>query len=186
MGRSYRRTWCLNFQTFFSRNFCISIFSVSFFFQKLECEAFQIFCPLLNFWTLETFPVFPALPVFLGNKKRKIWKKTLLDKNGPRRRKSHRGAKGPVWQLKDNIQLLYNTRLLFVCQPCIFAHQINAVWLVFGGLLRTRGTSHHFIYPDSVALLLVFSVPQEEPLFFALRRSFYPSTYGAPSARTDS
>ena len=35
----------------------------------LECEAFQIFCPLFNFSTLEMFPVFPAFPVFLGKKK---------------------------------------------------------------------------------------------------------------------
>ena len=39
------------------------------FFQILECEVFQIFCPLLNFQTLEVFPVFRAIPVFLGIKK---------------------------------------------------------------------------------------------------------------------
>ena len=58
----------------------------------LECEAFQIFCPLFNFSTLEMFPVFPAFPVFLGKKKRgksggkkSCWKK-LFDKNGPNKK----------------------------------------------------------------------------------------------------
>ena len=48
-GRSCRRTFCLKFQIFFRPIFCISTFSI-FFFQILECEAFQIFCPLLNSW----------------------------------------------------------------------------------------------------------------------------------------
>ena len=47
--------------------FCISIFSL--FLQLLEREAFQIFGPLLNFQKLEMFIVFPAFPVFLGEKK---------------------------------------------------------------------------------------------------------------------
>ena len=38
-------------------------------------------CPLLNFQTLKMFPVFP---IFLGKKRTKIWKKTFLDKNGPK------------------------------------------------------------------------------------------------------
>ena len=34
---------------------------IFFFFQMLECDAFQTFCPLLIFQTLENvFPVFPA------------------------------------------------------------------------------------------------------------------------------
>ena len=57
--------------------FCISIFFLFFFFQILEWEAFQVFCPLLNFQTLEMFPVFLAFPVFLGKKKRgKFWGKS--------------------------------------------------------------------------------------------------------------
>ena len=59
---------------FFRAVFRISIFS--FFFQRLKCEAFQIFCPLLNSQTMEIFPVFPAFPDFLGKKK-------YFDKNGP-------------------------------------------------------------------------------------------------------
>ena len=46
------------------------------FFQILECEALQILCPLVNFQTLEMFPVFHASPVFVGKKKRKIFKKS--------------------------------------------------------------------------------------------------------------
>ena len=54
-----------------------------FFFRILEYEAFQIFFPLLNFQTLEMFPVFPAFPVFLG-KKRGNFVEKLLDKKGPK------------------------------------------------------------------------------------------------------
>ena len=46
-----------------------------FFFQILKCEAFQIFCPLLNFQTWEMFPVFPAFPVFLRNEGKLVKKK---------------------------------------------------------------------------------------------------------------
>ena len=59
---------------FFRAIFCISIFSNSFF--TLECEAFQIFCPMLNFQSSEMFPVFPDFPVFLGKQKRKNWEKS--------------------------------------------------------------------------------------------------------------
>ena len=49
----------------------------------LECEALQIFRPLLHFQTSEMFPFFPSFPVFLGKKKRgKIGKKSL-NTNGP-------------------------------------------------------------------------------------------------------
>ena len=64
--------------------FYISIF-FKFYFQILECEAFQIFCPLLNFQILEVFPVFRAFPVFLGKKRGKIGKscsiRTALNSN---------------------------------------------------------------------------------------------------------
>ena len=71
IGRSYRRTFCLNFQIFFRGMFLyLHIFQT--FFQILECEAFQIFCPLLNFQALEMFPVYPAFPDFLGKKRGKI------------------------------------------------------------------------------------------------------------------
>ena len=39
-----------------------------FLFHLLDCEAFQMFRPLLNFQILETLPVFPAFPVFLEKK----------------------------------------------------------------------------------------------------------------------
>ena len=52
-------------------------------------RAFQIFCPLLNFQTLEIkFPnfgndsCFPAFPVFF-EKKEEILEEKFLDKNGP-------------------------------------------------------------------------------------------------------
>ena len=48
----------------------------------LECEAFQRFCPLLNFQKLEMFRAFLAFPVFLGKKKRGKFGKKLLDKKG--------------------------------------------------------------------------------------------------------
>ena len=35
-----------------------------YFFQMLECEVFQILCPLLSFQTLEMLPVVPVFPVF--------------------------------------------------------------------------------------------------------------------------
>ena len=65
---------------FFAKFLYFHIFP--FFFHILECEAFQIFCPLLNFQALEMFPAFPAFPVFLGKKEEKLEKK-LLDENGP-------------------------------------------------------------------------------------------------------
>ena len=52
------------------------IFS-SFFFQILECEAFQMFCPLLNFQTLERF-LFLLLFLFFGKKKIKSRKKSSI------------------------------------------------------------------------------------------------------------
>ena len=68
------------YEVYFSRNFVFPYFS-SFFFHILECEAFQIFCPLLNFQTLEMFPVFP---VFLGRKNEEKIGEKLLDKNAPK------------------------------------------------------------------------------------------------------
>ena len=48
----------LNFQIFlFTQIFVFAYFLFSFF-QILECEAFQMFCLLLSFQTLEMFPVF--------------------------------------------------------------------------------------------------------------------------------
>ena len=84
-GRSYRRTSCLNFQIFLSRN-CLYFHIFHFLFQILECEPFQNFSPLLNVQILEMFPVFPAFPAFpafLG-KKGGIFGKQLLDKNAPK------------------------------------------------------------------------------------------------------
>ena len=46
----------------------------------LECEAFQIYCSLLSFETLEIFPAFPALL----RKKDESLGKNLFDKNGPK------------------------------------------------------------------------------------------------------
>ena len=43
----------------------------------MECEAFQIFCPLLSFQTLETFPVFFLLLFFMGKTKRNIWENVV-------------------------------------------------------------------------------------------------------------
>ena len=65
---------------FFAKFLYFHIFP--FFFHILECEAFQIFCSVLNFQTLEMFLVFPAFPFFLRKKRRKFMGK-LLDKNGP-------------------------------------------------------------------------------------------------------
>ena len=64
------------FSLFFSRIFlCFHIFH--FFFQIFECEACQMFCPLLNFQSLERFPVFPSFPVSLGKKEETLGKKLL-------------------------------------------------------------------------------------------------------------
>ena len=54
----------------------------------MECEPFQLVCPLLNYQPLEMFPVFPVFPVFSWKKKRKFEKK-LRDKNGPNTAVSH-------------------------------------------------------------------------------------------------
>ena len=81
IGRSYRRIFCQNFQIYVSRIFWyFHIFH--FFSQLLESEAFQIFCPLYNFQTLDMFPVFPAFPVFLGKDKEENLVTKLLDENG--------------------------------------------------------------------------------------------------------
>ena len=104
-ARSYRRTFCLNYQGFFSLNFLFFHIFLFFFAPILECEAFQIFCPLLKrgkfgkklldflsklpggfFVQFFVFPYFPlffcpnigmrSLPNILPSvKKRKIWKK---------------------------------------------------------------------------------------------------------------
>ena len=58
----------------------ISRFFLLCFPQILECYALQIFCPLLNFQSVEISPVFP---VFLGKKQRKSGGKKLYVKNGP-------------------------------------------------------------------------------------------------------
>ena len=63
------------FPDIFSRIFFLYFHVVLFFFQILKCEAFQIFCPLLNFQTWEMFPVFPAFPVFLRNEGKLVKKK---------------------------------------------------------------------------------------------------------------
>ena len=47
-ARSYRRTFCLNYQAFFSLNFLFFHIFLFFFAPILECEDFQIFCPLLK------------------------------------------------------------------------------------------------------------------------------------------
>ena len=75
--------FCLDFQIFFRSIFlCFHVFH--FFSSKYwNAKRSKHFALLLNFQTLEMFPVFPAFPVFL-EKKRKIWKKKLLDMNGPR------------------------------------------------------------------------------------------------------
>ena len=62
------------FPDIFSRIFFLYFHVVLFFFQILKCEAFQIFCPLLNFQTLEMFPVFSIFSCFSWKKKWKIWK----------------------------------------------------------------------------------------------------------------
>ena len=62
------------FPDIFSRIFFL-YFHVVLFFQILKCEAFQIFCPLLNFQTWEMFPFFPAFPVFLRNEGKLVKKK---------------------------------------------------------------------------------------------------------------
>ena len=72
-GRSCRRTFCLIFQFFF-RAFFLYFHIFRFFFEILECEVTQIFCPLLNFQTLEFFPVFPSFLVFLGKKEENLQK----------------------------------------------------------------------------------------------------------------
>ena len=41
----------------------------------MRSEAFQILRPLLNLQTLEMFPVFPAVPVFIGKKEESLEKK---------------------------------------------------------------------------------------------------------------
>ena len=60
--------------------FCFFLF----FPQILDCEAFQIFYPLLNFQTLEMFPV------FVGKKRGKSGGK-LFEKNGPKRQGNRSG-----------------------------------------------------------------------------------------------
>ena len=86
-GRSYRRTFCLNFPKIFSRNFlhfhifqkqknkkqkisAIFFYFHSFhFFPKYWNAKPSKYFALLNFQTLDVFPAFPAFPVFLGQKK---------------------------------------------------------------------------------------------------------------------
>ena len=82
-GHSYRRTFCLNFQIFFLAQFFVFPYFPKKKIQILECEAFQIFCALLNFPVLEIF-LFFLFFLFPWKKKRKIWKKKLFDKNGPK------------------------------------------------------------------------------------------------------
>ena len=83
------------FPDFFFRAFsCISIFIFLFFSKYWNAKLSKIFCPLLNFHTLEMSPVFPAFPAFLVKKRRKIWKKKLLDKNGPNRPPSPKNVLG--------------------------------------------------------------------------------------------
>ena len=48
------------------------------YFQILECEAFQIFCPVLNFKVWEMFFAFPASPVFVGEQKKENLDKICL------------------------------------------------------------------------------------------------------------
>ena len=43
---------------------------------------FKIFCPVLDFQSLEIFYVFPVFPAFLGKKKENLGE-TLFIKNGP-------------------------------------------------------------------------------------------------------
>ena len=83
----YRRTFFSKFQIFFSRIFlyCISRFSI-FFFPNIGMRSVPNIVPyLLNFQTLEMFPVFPVFPVFLfflfflGKRKRKIWKTVVRE-----------------------------------------------------------------------------------------------------------
>ena len=72
-GRSYRRTFCLNFQILFSRNFLY--FHIFLFFSSKCWNAKPSkYFALLNFQTLELFPVFPTFPVFLGKKRGKSGK----------------------------------------------------------------------------------------------------------------
>ena len=79
-GRSYRRIFYISqFQEFFVAQFFVFLyFPPLYFFQILECEAFQIFCPLVNFQTLEMFPGFTDFPGFLGRKKRGTFGKKVV------------------------------------------------------------------------------------------------------------
>ena len=72
------------FVYFFSSFFCAHFFLHFHIFhfpppQTLECEAFQIFCPPWNFINCNFGKgFFPVFSVFLGEKRRKNWKKLWL------------------------------------------------------------------------------------------------------------
>ena len=82
LGSFLSKDFLSKFPDFFSRNF-FNFHIFHFFFQLLECEAFRIFCPLLNFQALGMPPVFPSFPVLLGKKKEENFGKKMLDKSGP-------------------------------------------------------------------------------------------------------
>ena len=82
-ARSYGRTFLSRFSDFFSLNFFVFPCFPFFFFQILECEAFQTFCPLVKFPNFGNVSCFSCFSCFSWNKKRKIWKKKLFDKNSP-------------------------------------------------------------------------------------------------------
>ena len=75
-GRSYRSTFCLNFQIFFCAIFSISIFSY-FLLQIVEFEAFQILRPLCKNFKLWNSLFFLFFQFSWTKKRRKIWKNVV-------------------------------------------------------------------------------------------------------------